>query len=116
MMAIMSIPWIAIFCLVALAASPAHGQAAAAGEAHLGPIRCYVEITERFHLEHLKAKGLCMGAADEAPARCFAEATARVPGMIDLDAVQLCRAARSPRPLLAPSASTTPALSERPRS
>ncbi len=89
------------FGLVALAAVPAHGQPAAGpADAHLGPVRCYVEATDNLHLEQLKAKQLCTGATSAAPARCLDEATDRVGSMTDLQAVRLCQTASSNAPAL----------------
>lgn len=88
-----------VLCLVAAVAGPARGQPAADRAPHLGPIRCYIDVTENAYLETQKAKQLCTGAVDEAPARCFAEATDRV-AMVDLDAVTMCQAATSVAPAI----------------
>jgi hypothetical protein len=84
---------------VTAVAAPAHGQPAADGAAYLGPIRCYIDVTENAYLESLKAKDLCTGAADEAPSRCFMEATDRV-AITDPQAVSLCRATSSIAPAI----------------
>lgn len=62
----------------------------------LGPVRCYLDITRNANLTSVQAKQLCTGAADEAPARCFAQATAR--GFADTQAVRLCAGALSLAP------------------
>jgi hypothetical protein len=56
-----------------------------------------MEATERANLPTQKAKQLCIGAASEAPAWCFAEAAERVPLPED-QAIRLCMTATSTEP------------------
>jgi hypothetical protein len=77
-----------------LCAAPVRAQPTAAG-APAGPLRCYVDATRGANLTLVQAKQLCLGAADESPARCFAQARAR---FTDAQAVRLCAGATSIAP------------------
>lgn len=62
----------------------------------LGPVRCYLDVTRGANMTTVQAKQLCTGAADESPARCFAQARAR--WFTDAQAVRLCAGASSLAP------------------
>jgi len=92
-MTVMRLPLV----VLALCATPVRAQPTDAAGAPAGPLRCYVGATRGANLTQVQAKQLCIGAADESPARCFIQAAA---SFTDAQAVRLCAAATS----LAPAA------------
>ena len=81
--------------VLALCATPVSARPTDASRAPAGPLRCYVSATRGADLTQVQAKQLCIGAVDESPARCFAQA---VTSFTDAQAVQLCAGATSPAP------------------
>jgi hypothetical protein len=62
----------------------------------LGPVRCYAAATQDSRAAMEQAKLLCIGAVDESPARCFAQAAHRE--FADAQAIQLCAGTTSLAP------------------
>lgn len=84
-----------LLVVVALCATPVRAQPRLAARAPTGPLRCYVTATRDSNLTLVQAKQLCIGAADESPARCFAQAAA---SFTDAQAVRLCAGTTSLTP------------------
>src|SRR5215475_3229263 len=64
----------------------------------LGPVRCYAAATQDALATMEQSKQLCIGAVDESPARCFAQAANRE--FADAQAIQLCASTTSLAPAL----------------
>jgi hypothetical protein len=84
-----------------LSAGPSVRSAAAQPEAvpadPLGPVRCYLAATQGTNnLTLEQGTQLCIGAVDESPARCFAQAADQ--GFADVQAMQICASAPSLSP------------------
>lgn len=79
-----------------LIAGPAAAQPAHAPADPLGPVRCYIAATQGGNLTLAQGKQLCIGAIDEAPARCFAQAAGQ--GFADAQVMRLCAGAPSLAP------------------
>jgi hypothetical protein len=82
----------------ALSAGSAAAQPAAAPAVDpLGPVRCYLAATQgTSNLTLEQGKQLCIGAIDEAPARCFAWIADQ--GFADAQAMRVCASAASLSP------------------
>lgn len=79
-------------------AGPAVAQPAPVPGDPLGPVRCYATATQDSHATMEQARQLCIGAVDESPARCFAQAAGRE--LADAQAIQLCAGTTSLAPAL----------------
>lgn len=79
-----------------LSAGPAAAQPEPVPIDPLGPVRCYFAATRGQNLTLVQAKQLCIGAVDESPARCFAQAADE--RFADAQAMQMCAAATSLAP------------------
>ncbi len=81
-----------------LSARSAAAQPEAAPGDPLGPVRCYAAATHDSLAPMEQARQLCIGAVDESPARCFAQAASRE--FADAQAIQLCAGTTSLAPAM----------------
>src|SRR5436190_13317876 len=81
-----------------LSAGPAAAQPEAVSGDPLGPVRCYAAAAQDSLAPMEQARQLCIGAIDESPARCFAQAAGRE--FADAQAIQLCAGTTSLAPAM----------------
>jgi hypothetical protein len=92
------VPLVVSLLSAGLIAGPAAAQAQAVPAVDpLGPVRCYIAVTQgTSNLTLEQGRQLCIGAIDESPARCFAETADQ--GFADVQAMRICASAPSVSP------------------